>query len=116
MLFYPYYYSEGAKATPYSSVLSFIPTREGVRYYICLSWSDLPCYVSSTLLLTRPVKWRQEQEIVWRRNETDKEGGNKNNDNQRKHQLEREKVIRSAEEGEEKSVVQLVQSALGTPL
>lgn len=38
-----YLYTQGAKVTLYmqhpASLLSFLPTREGVRYYICLSWS-----------------------------------------------------------------------------
>lgn len=59
---------------------------------------DLVCYISSTLLLTLPVKRRQEEEIVWRRNETDREGENKNKDNKRKHQLESLNKIGSAEQ------------------
>lgn len=57
----------------------------------------MACYISSTLLLTLPVKRRQEEEIV--RNETDKEGENKNNDNKRKHQLESKNIILSAGQG-----------------
>lgn len=59
---------------------------------------DVACFISSTPPLTLPAERRQEEEIEWRRNESDREEENKNNDNKRKHQLEPENIISSADQ------------------
>lgn len=52
--------------------------------------------ISSTPSLTLPVERRQDEEPEWRRNEFDREEGNKNNDNKRKHQLDPQNIINEA--------------------
>lgn len=68
-------YAEGAKASLHmkhsASTFSLLEKVWGTIYVFL--GADLACYVSSTLLLTQPIKWRQEQEIEWRRNETYRE-------------------------------------------
>lgn len=58
---------------------------------------DVACFISRTPSLTLPVERRQEEEIEWRRNESDREEENKNNDNKWKHQLEPQNIISLAE-------------------